>query len=75
MSSMEGFIVIVALASAGVGCLILLSCLAGDRARLIKAFNVQQELESRRKRLEQERAALQKKTAHAPPVVSGASAK
>ena len=46
MSSMELFIVITSLAASGAGGLILLTSLAGKRAHLIKAFNIQQDIDS-----------------------------
>ena len=48
MGSMETFIIFIALAAAAGGGLILLVCLAGMRANLVKALNLQQELESRK---------------------------
>ena len=48
MGSMETFIILIALAAAAGGGLILLVCLAGMRAHLVKAFNLQQELETRK---------------------------
>lgn len=42
---METFIVVVALMGAGGGGLILLSCLSGKRAQLVKAYNIQQGLD------------------------------
>ena len=44
---METFIVLVSLAASAGGSLVLLSCMAGKRAQLVKAFNIQQELEAR----------------------------
>jgi hypothetical protein len=49
--SFETFIVVVALIAAGFGTLVLLSSLAGKRARLIKAFNMQQEAEARERQI------------------------
>ena len=46
MSSMELFIVITALVASGAGGLILLISLAGKRAHLVRAFNIQQEMEA-----------------------------
>lgn len=43
---METFIVVVSLVFAATGGLILLTSLAGKRAELVKAFNINQELES-----------------------------
>lgn len=43
---MELFIVITALVASGIGGLILLTSLAGKKAHLVKAFNIQQEIES-----------------------------
>jgi len=44
---METFIVVMALAAAVTGALVLLATLAGKRAQLIKAFNIQQEIARR----------------------------
>ncbi len=44
MSSVETFIVVAALVSSLFGGIILLSSLAGKRAQLVRAFNIQQEL-------------------------------
>ncbi len=44
---MEMFIIIVSFMAAFAGGLILLSSLASKRTQLIKAFNVQQEMETR----------------------------
>lgn len=52
MGSMETFIILIALAAAAGGGLILLVCLAGMRANLVKALNLQQELESRKSSIE-----------------------
>lgn len=46
MSSMEIFIVTTSLLASGAGGLILLVSLAGKRAHLVKAFNIQQEIDS-----------------------------
>ena len=43
---MEIFIVTTSLLASGAGGLILLISLAGKRAHLVKAFNIQQEIES-----------------------------
>lgn len=53
---MEMLIVVTGLVAAAGGALVLLVCLAGKRAQLVKAFNVQQEREAREKQLEQNQA-------------------
>ena len=52
MSSIESFIVIVALVSAAGGSLMLLACLAGKRSQLVKAYNMKREIEQREKMME-----------------------
>ena len=54
MSSMETFIVVISLIAAASGSLVLLSCLAGMRAHLVKAFNIQQEIESQQREVERQ---------------------
>lgn len=49
---METFIILVSLAAAAAGSLILLTCMAGKRAQLVKAFSIQQEKLERESRLE-----------------------
>jgi hypothetical protein len=46
LSSVETFIVVTALLCSLCGGIILLSSLAGKRAQLVKAFNIQQELQA-----------------------------
>jgi hypothetical protein len=58
MSVTETFIVVISLIAAAGGSLVLLSCLAGMRAQLVKAFNMQKEIEAQRKEAER-RAALE----------------
>ena len=53
MSSMELFIIMAALAAAAGGTLILLACMANKRMQLIKAFNIQQEIETQQATIEQ----------------------
>ena len=65
--SFESFIIAVALLAAAGGSLVLLSCLAGKRARLIKAYNLQQEMEARQRQL----AAQDAQKSAAPPVPAG----
>ena len=60
MASIEIFIVLVALAAALGGSLVLLTCMAGKRAQLIKAFNIQQEMREREAQIEQNRKNFQK---------------
>jgi len=50
---MENFIVIIALVAAAAGSLILLSCMAGKRAELIKVYLTQKQLEARERVVEQ----------------------
>ncbi len=49
--SFESFIIAVALIAAAAGSLVLLTALAGKRARLIKAYNLQQEIEARERQI------------------------
>lgn len=53
---MESVILIVAAVAAAAGSWILLTCLAGRRAELVKAFNVQQEAEERERAMAEQRA-------------------
>ena len=53
---MEMLIVLMGLSAAAGGALVLLVCLAGNRAQLVKAFNMQQERESRKKQVEENQA-------------------
>jgi len=73
MSSMETFIVVVGLVAAIGGSLILLSCLAHKRAQLVKAFNIQMEIEERNRKIEQSKrrkaAFHAEKLSPSPPVV------
>jgi hypothetical protein len=72
---MEMLIVVLGLVAAAGGALVLLVCLAGRRAQLVKAFNMQQEREARERQLEEKMAATQKKqTAVAIPVASVSTA-
>jgi len=45
MSSMETAIVLISLIASGVGSLVLLAALAARRAELVKAYNIQVELQ------------------------------
>ena len=47
MEAMETFVVVVSLIAAAIGGLIFLSSLAGKRAFLVKAYNMQKEIEQR----------------------------
>jgi len=73
MSSMETFIVVVGLAAAIGGSLIFLSCLAHKHAELVKAFNLQMEIEERNHKIEQNKkhkaAFHAEKLSPSPPVV------
>ena len=53
---MEMLIVLMGFSAAAGGALVLLVCLAGRRAQLVKAFNMQQERESRKKQVEENQA-------------------
>ena len=48
---METVIILTALIATAVGCLILLSCLAGKRAQLFRAFEIQQENEAHERKI------------------------
>jgi len=48
---MEMFIVMASLAAAAGGSLVILSCLSGKRAELVKAYNIHQEMQARQKQL------------------------
>ena len=54
MSVTETFIVAISLIAAAGGSLVLLSCLAGMRAHLVKAFNIQKGIESQQKEIERQ---------------------
>ena len=54
MSSMELFIVIIALGAAAGSSLVLLVALAAKRSELIKAFTMRQEIEQREREIEKE---------------------
>ena len=54
MSVTETFIVAISLIAAAGGSLVLLSCLAGMRAQLVKAFNIQKGIESQQKEIERQ---------------------
>ena len=53
---MEMLIVLMGFSAAAGGALVLLVCLAGKRAQLVKAFNMQQEQEAREKQVEENQA-------------------
>ncbi len=59
LSSMETFIIIMALLAAAGGTLVLLASLANRRAQLVKAFRYQQELEAYKHHTEQENSQTQ----------------
>jgi len=67
---METFIILVSLAAAAAGSLILLTCMAGKRAQLVKAFNIQQEKLERESRLERNMNVSQVEEDVSIPVVS-----
>lgn len=67
---METFIILVSLAAAATGSLILLTCMAGKRSQLVRAFNIQQERLEREARLERNKDASQAKESVPTPVVS-----
>lgn len=46
MPSMESFIIMISLAAAAGGGLVLLACLAGKRSHLSHAFNLQQQMDN-----------------------------
>ncbi len=58
---MELLIVLMGLSAAAGGALVLLVCLAGNRAQLVKAFNMQQEREAREKQVEENKAKQKQK--------------
>ena len=43
---METFIIVIAMIASAAGSLVLLTCLAARRSELVKAFNVQHELQN-----------------------------
>ena len=61
MSSMETFIIIMALLAAAGGTLVLLGSLANRRAQLVKAFHYQQKLEACKHHTEQKNSQTQTK--------------
>ena len=73
LTSMESFIVIFALAAAAGGALVLLACLAGWRAQLIKAFNLKQQMEERERRMEEDQGKSQAQSLANLTAVSGAA--
>jgi len=54
MANMEIFIVLVSLAAAAGGSLVLLACMAGKRAQLVKAYNIKKEREQIEANLQQQ---------------------
>jgi len=75
LSSMEAFIIITGLGTAAVGALLLLSTLACRRAQLVKAYNLQQEIEQRKREIEQKKADEEAKNHHAARRVGPAKLK
>ena len=71
LSSMETFIVAIGLVASGIGTLILLLSLAHKRSQLVKAFNVQQEIEERQRRLQENRARMNSQRSE--PAIGAAS--
>jgi len=71
---METFIVMAALGASLGGGVVLFSCLAGKRAQLVKAFNIQQEMKHHEKAKEEKSSQSRKKSPDDLPVVSGAAA-
>ena len=67
---METFIILISLTAAAAGSLILLTCMAGKRSQLVKAFNIQQEKLERESRLERNKNASQIEESVPTPVVS-----
>ena len=67
---METFIILVSLAAAAAGSLILLTCMAGKRSQLVKAFNIQQEKLERESKLERNKDVSQVGEAVPTPVAS-----
>ncbi|MCK5270592.1 MAG: hypothetical protein KAJ46_07395 [Sedimentisphaerales bacterium] len=67
---METFIILVSLAAAAAGSLILLTCMAGKRSQLVKAFNIQQEKLERESRLQQNRNVSHAEESVSAPAVS-----
>ncbi len=54
MSTMEMFIIVIGLGAAAFGSLVLLVCMAGKRAQLVKAYNMQLEIEARERQAKKE---------------------
>ena len=67
---METFIILISLTAAVAGSLILLTCMAGKRSQLVKAFNIQQEKLERESRLERNKDVSQVEEAIPTPVAS-----
>ena len=67
---METFIILVSLTAAAAGSLILLTCMAGKRSQLVKAFNIQQEKLEREARLQRSRNMAQAEESAPTPAVS-----
>ena len=67
---METFIILVSLAAAATGSLILLTCMAGKRSQLVKAFKIQQERLAYESRLERNKNASQAEEAVPTPAAS-----
>ena len=73
MDSMETFIVLVSIAAGIGGGLVLLACMAGRRAQLVKAFNMQQEMKEREAKIERN-SKSNKKDGETIPSVSDVAA-
>ena len=56
---METFIILVSLVASAAGSLVLLACLAGKRAQLIKAYNIQKEHEKIEENIRKARSATE----------------
>ena len=67
---METFIILVSLTAAAAGSLILLTCMAGKRSQLVKAFNIQQEKLEREAKLQRSRNMAQAEESAPTPAVS-----
>jgi len=61
VASMELFIVFVSLVAAAAGTLILLACMAGKRAQLVRSFNIQQKIQEHQAKIAQNRQQFKNK--------------
>ena len=70
MASIEFFIVLVSLIAAGAGTLILLACMAGKRAQLVRSFNIQQKFQEHQAKIAHNRQQFKNKENTQSPTVA-----